>query len=214
MPQSELVVNAFIASLNDSQVIVRRNTLDLIKSHFPISLREDVLAKDEKTYILESMLLLLIKRDLTISRRVWEWCFNGEEDPEKEILGELEELVVSAMTQIFSLNPQDLDEALRPLYVLENLLDNEHLCDRMLIDLTVPLLVYVKHHHNNPEFSVDLIDKCYSIITDNVKNNVSVWEALDNYLEEQLVGETEKALNVVRFFLQSFPSKEQETSDP
>jgi Dopey, N-terminal len=70
-----LVINAVISGLSDGNIRVKRDTLDIIKSSFPIS--QD-LSMDKKVVLMKSVLIKINIRDNSLCRRLWEWVFPNE----------------------------------------------------------------------------------------------------------------------------------------
>ena len=209
LPQRNLVVNSIISSLNDEQVLVQRSALDFLKSHFPIN--NQVLTPEELTAVLEAVLHLLSNRDFTLIRRVWEWMLQNEEDPSEDTIMELMEYLVPAINNIFGVHPVSKQEAIMPMLILEPLLQREKLSEVLLQEVTVTVLSYAERYKEDKELSEDVLFKC-SQIFGLLRENVSVvWESLDNFLTEQLNVEPLRAIQIIRFYIESFPI-ESETS--
>lgn len=71
--KSSLVLNSLIAGLEDENTLVQRITLDFLYSHFKLS--GDLFTVQEKCILVEAALRLLIRKDLSITRRVYTWMF-------------------------------------------------------------------------------------------------------------------------------------------
>ena len=71
--KSSLVINALIAGLEDENTLVQRITLDFMFSHFKLSC--DLFTEEEKCILVEAALRLLIKKDLSLTRRIYTWLF-------------------------------------------------------------------------------------------------------------------------------------------
>ena len=71
--KSSLVINALIAGLEDENTLVQRITLDYMHSHFKLSC--DLFSESEKCILVEATLRLLIRKDLSLTRRIYTWMF-------------------------------------------------------------------------------------------------------------------------------------------
>ena len=70
LPSILLVVNALIAALGDSEILVKRAAMDLIIAHFPITISENIITTKEKILLIESVLKLFLTGDNYITRRI------------------------------------------------------------------------------------------------------------------------------------------------
>lgn len=71
--KSSLVLNALIAALEDESNFVQRIALDFMYSHFKLNC--DLFNTNEKTILVEATLRMLIRKDLSLTRRIYTWLF-------------------------------------------------------------------------------------------------------------------------------------------
>ena len=71
--KSSLVINALIAGLEDENTLVQRITLDYMHTHFKLSC--ELFTESEKCILVEATLRLLIRKDLSLTRRIYTWMF-------------------------------------------------------------------------------------------------------------------------------------------
>lgn len=71
--KSSLVINSLIAGLEDENTLVQRITLDFMHSHFKLNC--ELFTESEKCILVEAALRLLIRKDLSLTRRVYTWMF-------------------------------------------------------------------------------------------------------------------------------------------
>ena len=64
-------VRALKACLEDSAVLVQRNTLDLLTTAFPF--HSSQLTRDDQSEVLDSALLVVLRRDMSLNRRLYAW---------------------------------------------------------------------------------------------------------------------------------------------
>ncbi|KAI1381705.1 putative regulator of reproduction dopa [Hypoxylon crocopeplum] len=84
-PEPGLLLRCFAAGLEDEQLLIQRGFLDLLVTHLP--LHSKVLQKRVKADDLELLLRaaagVVIRRDMSLNRRLWAW-FLGPEPPNHE----------------------------------------------------------------------------------------------------------------------------------
>ena len=69
-------INAVCESLYDSAVLVQRTILDLVLVCFP--LRDYCLSKDEQTRLLTAALNVVLRRDMSLNRRLFSWLLGTD----------------------------------------------------------------------------------------------------------------------------------------
>jgi hypothetical protein len=208
LPQEDLIVNGLVASLNDESILVQRLILDFINSHFPLD--SQVLNLKDKIAIMEAALYLIQKKDFTIMRRVWEWSFQGDQNPSEDHIFNLLEIMVPALNNIFGIHPAMKEEAIVPLKILEPLLEQEVLVEKLLMEISVTVLGYVERYKDDKELSKEIMHRCITPFSQLGEKRVGIWNALNNFLIEQLHGEALKALQIIKFYLDAFPLELQE----
>ena len=80
-----LMMRAFIASLHDEALLVRRLTLDLLVTHLPINCA--ALSRSADLELLVSAATsVVLKRDLSLNRRLYSWLLGPEEETQDDFL--------------------------------------------------------------------------------------------------------------------------------
>lgn len=64
-------VSALKACLEDSAVLVQRNTLDILSIAFPF--HDSQLTRADQSEVISSALLVLLRRDMSLNRRLYAW---------------------------------------------------------------------------------------------------------------------------------------------
>jgi hypothetical protein len=195
-----LFLNALISGVNDAVVLVQRGTLDLIRSHFP--LRGDTLKVAEKVELLKAILQLLQRRDFTVQRRIWEWTLPDQSEQQAH---ELLEFLIPALSDLFKEKPTTKEEAVKPLKIIEQLLENEVLVEDLLGDVTMVVLHYVESNSADRELSEDILHRSINLFTAMGEKKAAVWRALGVCLSEQLHGDVTQVVRSIKFYLCTFP---------
>lgn len=68
-----LVLSALISSLEEEDSVIRRSTLDFMQSHLRI--KSEHLGNKERSVLVEALLRLFYRKDISISKRVNRWLF-------------------------------------------------------------------------------------------------------------------------------------------
>ncbi|KAF7684433.1 Protein dopey-1 [Astathelohania contejeani] len=120
-----LIVKALIAGLSDKEVFVTRGTLDVMKQLFP-----DInkFGYDSQIKLVIEALRLLLRRDITINKRVYVWLNLGSSISTAPI-----DLLIKALYEI-----ENLTEVFKILIVL---MDKEELCEKILDVLGISCLI-------------------------------------------------------------------------
>ncbi|EXJ95313.1 hypothetical protein A1O1_00433 [Capronia coronata CBS 617.96] len=80
-PEPGLLVRCFATGLQDEQALVQRGFLDLLVSHLPLnaSILQTHIPKNDLDVLVTSAMSVVLRRDMSLNRRLWTW-FIGRED--------------------------------------------------------------------------------------------------------------------------------------
>ncbi|TRY97220.1 hypothetical protein DNTS_013715 [Danionella cerebrum] len=146
-----LVVKAVCLALQDSNVLVQRNMLEILLYFFPFTTFQDSgkcaipLKPDEVISVLSAAMLTLLRRDMSLNRRLYAWIlgldikggmvasssYNSVEEYTAFFFNtHSRELLVQALVNILKqkdikANADNLIEFLRPFRIIISLLDNK-----------------------------------------------------------------------------------------
>ena len=79
-PESGLLIRCFVCGLSDPQPLIQRGFLDLLVTHLPLSspvLQERVM-KPDFDRLTTATISVLLRRDMSLNRRVWSWLLGPE----------------------------------------------------------------------------------------------------------------------------------------
>ncbi|KAI6814397.1 hypothetical protein KC340_g16151 [Hortaea werneckii] len=79
-PEPGLLVRCFVAGLSDAQMLVQRGFLDLLVSHLPIHspILQSKADKLDLERLVSAALLVLLRRDMSLNKRLWTWLLGPE----------------------------------------------------------------------------------------------------------------------------------------
>lgn len=154
----DLMLTGLTCSLRDQHTLVVRSALDIIRVHFPNYTKK--LSRSQKSQVAEYILLVLLHRDMSLTRRVYQWIFAGpSQDPEdgepsEKPSKESELVVIDAVKSLLQSVSSDSDKvASRPFKVLIHLTDKVHIMEPILEELTMGILEAVSSIDTRPSTS-------------------------------------------------------------
>jgi hypothetical protein len=204
MPQSSIVMNALLAGLEDSNVLVKRATLDFMISYFPI--HTDFFSDHEKMTLMESILLIMVKKDATILRRVWEYALGTDPSvsPHRRIM--LHALLTDSLKKIFRTSNTH-DNLLVSLEILEEILGKEINNDDLLEGISVDIIIYTRKLQYYKVFEDQILGRCQKIF---IQYSLSVWKSLHDFVLNNLKYDTNEVIITLEFYLKNFPADKSE----
>jgi hypothetical protein len=98
--KSALVLNALLASLEDDSTLIKRAALDFLFAHAKIT--DGGFSRDENLVLVQACLLLFIKLDHAVVRRINNWFFGETDMNEPDRLKDMEvtQLIAQALNRI------------------------------------------------------------------------------------------------------------------
>ncbi|XP_065218037.1 protein dopey-2 isoform X2 [Planococcus citri] len=153
----ELMVNGLCTCFQDSSVLIQRSALDFLLAGFPM--HNNILSKEHCQLLLTSVLVTLLRRDMSLNRRLYAWLLGSDitsnsTSPSKDLIDHVKqsddrklgtadqyfkayskELLISAIQRVLKNatceNPHDL----RPYRILISLLDKSDIGPVILDDI-------------------------------------------------------------------------------
>lgn len=126
-----LMVRGFSAALQDSQILVQRAALDIVAATLPldgVGFQKDT-RLEEKLILLRVMTGVVLRRDLSLSRRLYSWLLGRAEDSEAQVqyfkqhgLQLLRQALIVELLETIR-DSEDLAAKQRPYKVVLSLLD-------------------------------------------------------------------------------------------
>jgi Dopey, N-terminal len=203
IPNKILAVNSLIAALGDTELIVKRNTMDLIIAHFPINIDEDMITTREKILLIESVLKLFLKEDQYLTRRIQKWIYQGDSEPTQDVIEYGCELLIEAMKSILN---TEHSKPTDPIQILQQLFLEKYLAENLIRELIVPMLIHAEKYKDDKESNV--LSKCISLLRSDecLACDYLILEALNYFFEENINSDFMQAVKVIRFYFTYFPS--------
>ena len=94
-----LVINALISCLEEDQPLIRRAVLDFLFSHLRI--KSELLGDEEKKVLVQALLRLFKKKEISITKRVNRWIFGKEDEDNQYTINEKNQFVIPLLIHAF-----------------------------------------------------------------------------------------------------------------
>lgn len=134
-----LVANTLIACLKDTNSLVVKACLDFLYKF--LSLRSDTLSEQERSLLIFHVLELLIKRDISTTRKINLWLFGKPDEDNKYPLTEKNKFVLDTIISCFERHLLGTQQEGVVLKMLLNFYsEHEHLISLTLPKLSKPLV--------------------------------------------------------------------------
>ena len=116
----DCMAEAVCSSLQDTSILVQRHTLDFILAGFPLN--QCVLDQKDRIRLCTSSLVVLLRRDVGLNRRLYQWIFGAEaavtdtSDAQSATMEYFKQhsapIVLEALRNLFSVSTNGLRSAL------------------------------------------------------------------------------------------------------
>ncbi|EGR29985.1 n-terminal domain protein [Ichthyophthirius multifiliis] len=178
--KSTVVVNTILSCIEYENVIVKRNIIDFLQSHLPAQ-NDDILSENEKIQILEGLLYLFIKKDISVIRRANIWLFGKPDDENKfDFSTDRSRKSIKLVTQAFQnlLNKnikEDFKSIKDRVKVLQNFfMEHDEIIEQILKKISSYMIAYIyKSEKNNPQNSHEII-KIGQRLVESLGNHIEV----------------------------------------
>lgn len=128
-----------------------------------LRVKNKVFENEDKKIIVEAALLLFVKKELTITKRVNNWLFGKpDEEENKYFITEKNEIIIPFIIEGFqnmlSQEPKSAALATQPLKVLQNFyMEHEHFVSKTLPPIVLPTIRYIFNFGHGKDYSVEIM---------------------------------------------------------
>ncbi|KAM3142079.1 hypothetical protein pb186bvf_005733 [Paramecium bursaria] len=206
--KSALVINALIASLEDEKALIKRAALDFMCAHAKIE--DQIFSQQEYLLLVQSCLLLFVKLDHAVVRRINNWFFGEEEINEQmDIIKTIQE----ALRRIFS------EDHIEPLKILQNwYMQHPETVGMTLQQIGFQLVKYIyqKTLEENGDKS-DKVDKASERLVESIASNSelvlqSLYIQLESNIQHKKQDLIKETLNYLNFTINQLMKQQFSTS--
>ena len=212
IPNRQLVLNAFIACLEDSDVRVRRLVLDLIKEKVNILHTGQFLDEEKVALLVAALRAPGRSHDQTLLRRVKEWVVPVEYTQQYTLrLSDYCAQAAALLLKSFSETEDEVQSSKSILHSLLDILDETPDLKAMLLSRLASVLITHVYKNSNSPCIASLLTLISEFVTD--ESSMQTWESLSNELSNALkTPRLAETLNVIDFALNNLPLDKSDTS--
>jgi len=175
-----LVLNALIASVQDSVVLVQRTVLDLLLIHFQLD--QNIFTLEETSRLMKHVILVHQRREISLNRRVYNWILGPQENDQEYYSKYSKEALVNALKSLFNEEFTKIEEAVLPFKIVYSLFDKPEISGPIIGDILQDIL-YCLHKYKEGPFSQEITTQVNSIV-EGLKQEV-VWSFITKYFEDE-----------------------------
>ncbi|THV06503.1 hypothetical protein K435DRAFT_960479 [Dendrothele bispora CBS 962.96] len=208
-----LMIRAFSAALEDDNLLVRRGALDLLLQ----SLRVDSAAvrraqADDRTILMRAAVSVVLRRDLSLNRRLYSWLLGPDDKSEKQIeylkTNALELLRLTLREDMVS--PSTEYSESRPFKIFISLLDKWEIGSTLSEVLVYDAFKALKHLIESSSDGSDDVSMTASTLYEAVEPQI-LWRQLLSAMFNEIMGDGEhfEAIDMVLFILKTFSQDEE-----
>ncbi|KAJ7665387.1 Dopey, N-terminal-domain-containing protein [Mycena polygramma] len=207
-----LMIRAFAAALEDDNLLVRRGALDLLLQ----SLRVDSAAihkaqSDDRTILMRAATSVVLRRDLSLNRRLYTWLLGPDENSEHQVVYLREhalELLQSTLRDEM-VSPSGEYAESRPFKIFISLLDKWEIGAPLTESLAFDSFKAIKHLIENADGGED-VTMTASTLYEAVEPHV-LWKKLLSAVFDEITGDGTRveAIRMVLFILRTFTQEEE-----
>ncbi|CAK55597.1 unnamed protein product (macronuclear) [Paramecium tetraurelia] len=199
-----LYVSALISSLEDENQLIKRQALDMMYTH----LKSNVI-QESKEILVEASLKLLIRKDLSVTRRVNQWLFGKPDMDNKYQITEQNKDILQHVANSFNkFLQQEANEqnAVFPIKLLYNFfMEHDHMVELLIGQVSFNLIKYVETNHKKyPEIVKSckrLLESITSFLLIVVNEVSKVYNTYINFLFSILITKEDNFEKSIEFTL-------------
>ena len=155
-----LVVNSLIACLEDDSQFIKRAALDFMFSH--LRLKSSVLDDNDKQLLVEAVMRLFKKKEISITKRVNRWLLGKENEENVFEITEKNKFVlpfiVEAFKKILSFEPTAEETCILPLKIVQNFyMEHSNLLESTVSEISIDILRYIYNFGSSGEISAPIL---------------------------------------------------------
>ena len=184
---STLVLNAMVRAIDDPVVLVQRSVLDLLLAHFRLS--EEIFNVEENAQLMKKALLLLLRREASLNRRVYTWMLGEDAAQQAGYFARYaKQSLVLALNALFAdstTSHTSLEKAIVPFKVLLALFDKPEV-SAPIINEVLETIFEALHTFcdSSYSFTAEIIAQVNTVL-DGLRPSV-IWSFINQFVREDV----------------------------
>jgi hypothetical protein len=218
-PEPGLLVRAFCAGLRDEQILVQRGFLDLLVTDIPLSapVLQEKVSKADLQLLLTSAASVVLRRDMSLNRRLWSWYLGPEGASSQAYFEEYGlRALVDGLSKMLHLSEATPAERAQPYRICLSLMDRWEVGSLVAPRLFFPAIESLREFEKNAPSreTYGEVFRSASMFFDGVEAGL-IWGQILDKIKTAFSegGNSERAtdhLQTVRFIIRTFNVREDE----
>ncbi|PPQ99509.1 hypothetical protein CVT24_005299 [Panaeolus cyanescens] len=208
-----LMIRAFASALEDDNLLVRRSALDILLQSLAVNSSAIRKAqKEDKAIIMRAATGVVLRRDLSLNRRLYSWLLGPDEKSESQMAylkdNALDLLTTTLKNEMHSPSGEYAES--RPFKIFISLLDKWEIGAPITDALIYDAFKAIKQLVENAQDHGEDLSMTASTLYEAVEPQI-LWRELLSAIFEEISGDADnvEALKLVRFILKSFTHDEE-----
>jgi hypothetical protein len=187
-PNSGLLIKSFCKAMTDENLFVQRGFFDLLLSKLPLNslIFEYLIDENDKILLFLYVTSTVLKKDMSLNRRLWNWLLGPENPENTKHLSRLEYFMKYGHSHLLnslsnlvenkeSKNSTDLiNDYIKICNISTSIMDRWEIGQSILPNLFVPILEVSKYINDNYPLEFDNVIKYSNELFDGIETNV-IW---------------------------------------
>lgn len=213
IPETGLLIRAFCKGLEDDQLLVQRGFLELLVKNLELQspALQIITTKDDLKLLLVSACSTVLRRDVSLNRRLWNWLLGPEPlDDASAPLSRAEYFtkygsseLIAGLLDLINSETDNVTERIKPSKLCHSIMDRWEIGSNVVPHVLLPIVRSVKQSESSPHYSEIL--RSASAFFD-VVEAINIWSDC----LELLIDGTEESLSLFLFVIQTFNIQEEE----
>ncbi|ODV89966.1 hypothetical protein CANCADRAFT_1697 [Tortispora caseinolytica NRRL Y-17796] len=216
LPDSGILIRAFVTGLTDSQSLVQRGFLDLLLKTLQLhsGVLQLIVSSEDRSSLCWAAASVVLRKDMALNRRLWSWFLGPDVLPDSLSVSKsadyfrfyglisIREGLFATLTAADS-SPQ---QASRPFRICLSLMDRWELGGQLVTEIFMPLICFVRSYQQKaPPLAYNEVMKSANAFFDGVEST-SIWGSFYSYMNKNL----EEGLELLEFVVKNFNVRDEE----
>lgn len=214
-PESGLLIRSFCQGLSDDQLLIQRGFLELLVKN--LQLHSPVLQVIASTSDYEALLMsacaTVLRRDMSLNRRLWNWLLGPEPDPNSssdKAFSRFDyfskyalDALVRGLLKMITKETSDPAEKTKPYKICLSILDRWEIGTAVVPHVLIPVIRSVKSFDSSSNSDIEEVLRSASSFFDGIES-LAIWSDCFDLIVEQ------QDLDLFIYILQMFNVREEE----
>lgn len=211
IPETGLLIRAFCKGLEDDQILVQRGFLELLVKNLELQspALQFITTKEDLKLLLISACSTVMRRDVSLNRRLWNWLLGPEPDDATLSRADYftnygsDQLIAGLLDHINS-DTSNLADRIKPYKLCHSIMDRWEIGSNVVPHVLLPIIKSVKDCESDTNFYSEVLRSASAFF--DVVEAINIWS---DCLKLLLEG-TDSSLSLFLYIVQTFNVQEEE----